>query len=134
MCFSLDKWLENETAVFFLRAWRHCFLNSKNFYDGQVQILRTVLQTAAATNELGFTYRPLNIKNKDISITLWHNESFQLPLSVSTTCEQFIKSEKVSRKSKVIWDQQEIFYTIWSQRCYELLECLKKDVHALFLF
>lgn len=56
--FSLDRWLENETAVFVPTAWRHCFLDSKNSYDGQVQILGTVLQTLAAINEFGFAYRP----------------------------------------------------------------------------
>lgn len=65
-----SRQLKNETVVFFLKAWRH-FLDSKNSYDGQVQISGTVLQTVAAINGLGFTYRPLNVKeDKDIRITL----------------------------------------------------------------
>lgn len=69
--FSLDRWLENETAVFFLKAWRHCFLDSKSSREVQVQILGAIQQTLAAINELGFTYRPLSVKeDEDIRTTL----------------------------------------------------------------
>lgn len=65
--FSLDRWLENETAIFFLKAWRHCFLDSKNSHEVQVQILGATQQTVVVISELGFTYRPLNVKeDKDI--------------------------------------------------------------------